>query len=94
MTSSYAAYIDAMQKAGVHLGGARLRPTTSATSIRVRNGKNEVLNGPYAETKEQLGGYFLIDAPDLDSAIAWASRCPGAASGAIEVRPVWDMQTP
>jgi hypothetical protein len=57
----------------------------------VQNGKTQVLNGPYAEVKEQLGGYFLIDAPDLDAATSWAARCPGAQYGAIEVRPIWEM---
>lgn len=59
--------------------------------MRARDGKTSVVNGPYAEAKEQLGGYFLIEAPDLDAAIAWAARCPGAAHGTIEVRPVWAM---
>ena len=64
-----------------------------ATTVRVANGKTEVLNGPYAETKEQLGGYFLIDVPDLDAAISWASRCPGASHGIVEVRPIWPNVT-
>ena len=55
------------------------------------NGKTQVLDGPYVETKEQLGGYFLIDVPDLDAALAWAARCPGASHGAVEVRPIWNM---
>lgn len=91
---AYLAYSEALEKAGAVMASHRLQPVASATTVRVSNGKTQVLNGPYADSKEQLGGYFLIDAPDLDSAIAWASRCPGAASGAIEVRPVWDMQTP
>jgi len=57
----------------------------------VANGKTEVLNGPYADTKEQLGGFYLIDAPDLDAALSWAARCPGASSGTLEVRPIWPM---
>ena len=84
--AAYGAYIKAMSDAGVNLGGQRLRPTSAATTVRVKNGKTSVLNGPYAEVKEQLGGYFLIDAPDLDAAISWAARCPGAQDGAIEVR--------
>lgn len=72
-------------------GGNRLRPTAAATTVRVRDGKTEVLNGPYAETREQLGGYFLIEVPDLDAALTWAARCPGAAYGSIEVRPIWTM---
>ena len=59
--------------------------------MRVADGKTQVLDGPYAEAKEQLGGYYLIDVPDLDAALAWAARCPGAAHGTIEVRPLWPM---
>ena len=69
----------------------RLRPTATATTVRVDDGKSQVLDGPYADTKEQLGGYYLIDVPDLDAALAWAARCPGASHGTIEVRPVWTM---
>ena len=89
--AAYGAYMKAMSEAGVSLGGQRLRPTSTATTVRVKNGKTQVLNGPYAEVREQLGGYFLIDAPDLDAAISWAARCPGAEDGAIEVRPIWAM---
>ena len=89
--AAYGAYMKAMADAGVSKGGQRLRPTSTATTVRVKNGKTEVLNGPYAEIKEQLGGYFLIDAPDHDAAISWAARCPGAQYGAIEVRPIWQM---
>lgn len=91
MHAAYGAYAEAMKKAGVVVGGERLRPTSDATSVRVAKGKTEVLNGPYAETKEQLGGYFMIDVPDLDAALSWAARCPGASRGTIEVRPVWAM---
>jgi hypothetical protein len=87
--AAYVAYADAMKQAGVLVGGQRLRPTRDATTVRAANGKTSVLNGPFAETKEQLGGYFLIEAPDLDAALAWAKRCPGAAHGSIEVRPIW-----
>jgi len=86
---AYVAYTKAMQDSGVLVGGNRLRPTSSATTVRSVAGKNQVLNGPYAETKEQLGGYYLIDVPDLDAALSWASRCPGTQFGTIEVRPVW-----
>jgi hypothetical protein len=89
--AAYAAYTEAVKKAGVYLGSSRLQPTSAATSVRVTNGKTQVLNGPYAETKEQLGGYFLIDAPDLDAALSWAARCPGASHGTVEVRPLWAM---
>ena len=91
LLAAYGAYMKAMADAGVSKGGQRLRPTSTATTVRVQNGKTQVLNGPYAEIKEQLGGYFLIDAPDLDAAISWAARCPGAEDGAIEVRPIWQM---
>jgi hypothetical protein len=91
MMAAYGAYTEAVKKAGVHVGSNRLQPTTSGTTVRVANGKTEVLDGPYAETKEQLGGYYMIDVPDLDAALSWAARCPGASHGAIEVRPLWEM---
>ena len=69
----------------------RLRPTSSGTTVRLEGGKPQVLDGPYADTKEQLGGYYLIEAPDLDAAIGWAARCPTAGHGIVEVRPVWEM---
>jgi hypothetical protein len=90
--AAYRSYIDAATKAGVLLGVNRLQFTTTATTVRVANGKTQVLDGPYAETKEQLGGYLLIDVPDLDTALSWAARCPGASRGAVEVRPIWDMR--
>jgi len=89
MTGAYAAYNEAMTQAGVTFGGNRLRPSSTATTVRASGGKSQVLDGPYAETKEQLGGYYLIDVPDLDAALSWAERCPGTAYGVIEVRPVW-----
>ena len=92
MSAAYLTYTEAMQKAGVLVGGNRLRPTSTATSVRVRDGKTDVLDGPYADTKEQLAGYYLIEAPDLDAAIAWAARCPGAGTGTLEVRPIWEME--
>jgi hypothetical protein len=91
MLAAYSAYAEAMGKAGVLQGGNRLRPTAASTTVRVANGKTTVLDGPYAETKEQLGGYFLIDVPDLDAALSWAERCPGASTGVVEVRPIWAM---
>jgi hypothetical protein len=89
ISPAYAAYTEAMQKAGIIVGGGRLRPTALATTVRTSDGKPQVLDGPYAETKEQLGGYYIVDVPDLDAAISWAARCPGASQGAIEVRPIW-----
>ncbi|MGH6798874.1 MAG: YciI family protein [Roseiarcus sp.] len=91
MMAAYAAYTTAMSEAGVKIASDRLQPTSTATTVRVKNGKTQVLNGPYAEVKEQLGGYYAIEAPDLDAAISWAARCPGAQHGAIEVRPIWKM---
>jgi hypothetical protein len=85
----YGAYHDALAKAGVLLGSNRLQPTASTTVVRVDDGRTQVLDGPYVEAKEQLGGYFLIEVPDLDAAITWAARCPGAQHGVVEVRPVW-----
>jgi len=89
--AAYSAYTEAMAKAGVLVAGNRLRPVGDATTVRIRGGKTNVLNGPYAETKEQLGGYYLIEAPDLDAALSWAARCPGAGYGTIEVRPIWPV---
>jgi hypothetical protein len=87
--SSYREFREAITKAGVLKGANRLQPTSNATTIRVVDGKSQVLDGPFAETKEQLGGYYLIDAPDLDAAISWAARCPGATHGAVEIRALW-----
>ena len=91
VVSAYGAYTEALRQAGALLASDRLRPTTTATTVRVDGGKTQVLNGPYAETKEQLGGFYLLDVPDLDAALSWAARCPGASHGSIEVRPVWTM---
>ncbi len=87
--AAYYAYTEALAEAGVLQGKNRLQPSSTATTVRVADGKSQVLDGPYADSKEQLGGYYLIDVPDLDAAIAWAARCPGASHGIIEVRPVW-----
>jgi hypothetical protein len=89
--AAYMAYGEALKKAGAIVGSNRLQPTSTATTVRITNGKSQVLDGPYVDTKEQLGGYFLIDAPDLDSAISWAARCPAAGHGVVEVRPIWEM---
>jgi hypothetical protein len=88
---AYRAYVDAMTQAGVMRGGERLRPVGEAATVRLRDGRATVLDGPYAETKEQLAGFFLIEVPDMEAAAQWAARCPGAAQGAIEVRPIWVM---
>ena len=91
MMAAYGAYTQAIKTAGVMVAADRLKPTSSASTVRVSDGKTKVLDGPYAETKEQLAGYYLIDVPDLDAALSWAARCPGATHGSIEVRPVWTM---
>lgn len=89
--AAYGAYIEALKKAGVLLAMDRLQISRNAATVRVADGKTKVLNGPYAETKEQLGGFFLIDVPDLDVALSWAARCPGASHGIMEVRPIWTI---
>jgi len=89
--ASYMAYTEALTKAGVLKGSNRLQPVATATTVRIVDGKTQVLDGPYADSKEQLGGYYLIDVPDLDAALSWAARCPGAGHGIIEVRPIWSM---
>lgn len=87
--AAYGAYTQALAKSGALVNANRLQDVASATTVRIADGKTHVLDGPYAETKEQLGGYYLIDVADLDAAIAWAARCPGAGHGTVEVRPVW-----
>ncbi len=86
---AYTAFTEALTKAGALRGSNRLASGSVATTVRNTNGKTQVLNGPFTDSKEQLGGYFLIEAPDLDAALAWAARCPGANHGVVEVRPVW-----
>ena len=89
--SAYQAYTQALQGAGVLVAGDRLADSHTASTISLRDGKRLVLDGPYADTKEQLGGYYIIEAKDLDAALGWASRCPGATHGIVEVRPLWQM---
>ncbi|HLG00381.1 MAG TPA: YciI family protein [Acidimicrobiia bacterium] len=87
----YGAFYEEMTKRGVLQGGERLRPTTDATTVRVRDGEVITTDGPFAETKEQIGGYFVVDCKDLDEAIEVASKIPGARHGSVEVRPIWEM---
>ena len=87
---AYIAYVDAMKKAGVLRNSTGLQPTSTATTVRVTNGKTQVLDGPYADSKEQLGGFHIIDVPDLDAAISWAARSPTALHGVVEVRPIME----
>ena len=82
------AYGEELTKAGAMVGGDALQPTSAATTVRERGGERLVTDGPFAETKEQLGGYYLIDVPDLDAALDWASKVPNVARGSVEVRPV------
>ena len=91
MYAAYTRYGASMREAGVLRGGAELKPTHSATTVRIRNGKPVTTDGPFAETKEQLGGYYLVEAKDLDEATKLAARIPGARQGSIEVRPVMQM---
>ena len=80
-----------MQKAGVMVAGEALHPTSSATTVRVRDGRTLTTDGPFAETKEQLGGFYLIECADLDEALAWAAKMPNVGRGSMEVRPVVDF---
>ena len=89
--AEYGAFAEEMAKRGVLTGGERLRPTTDATTVRVRDGEVLTSDGPFAETKEQIGGFFLVDCKDLDEAIQVAAKIPGAREGSIEVRPIWEM---
>jgi hypothetical protein len=86
--AAYTAYSRALAEAGVMVGGAGLQQPMAATTLRLRGGKRQVQDGPFADTKEQLGGFFLIEVPDLDKALEWAARCPAASTGSVEVRPV------
>jgi hypothetical protein len=92
--TEYAAFNEALAKAGAGFAaGERLESSSSATIVRVRDGDSKVLDGPYADTKEQLAGYFVIDVPDLEEAITWARRCPSSKYGAIEIRPLTQPRT-
>ena len=92
--AEFAAFNDALAKAGAGFAaGERLESSAAATTVRVRDDDSKVLDGPYADTKEQLAGYFMIDVPDLDAAITWAKRCPSSKYGAIEIRPLWQGQS-
>jgi hypothetical protein len=89
--SEYGAFNEALTKAGL-ASGERLQPSAAATTVRQQDGKTDVLDGPYADTKEQFAGYFFVTASDLDEAISWAKRCPSSKYGAIEIRPVVEAQ--
>jgi hypothetical protein len=88
MSAEYRVYTEAIAKSGHYKGGEALQPTSTATTVRVRNGKTLQTDGPFAETKEQLAGFYLVDAGNLDEATKLAARIPGAREGSVEVRPV------
>jgi hypothetical protein len=85
---AWGAYIGAMRASGIVVSGNGLQARTTATTLRLRDGKRQVQDGPYADTKEQIGGFYVVEVPDLDTALEWAARCPVAATGSVEVRPV------
>src|SRR5665213_2882303 len=89
MTAEYGAFTQSIIQSGNFKAGDGLQPTSTATTVRVRDGKTLTTDGPFAETREQLGGYYLVEAKDLDTALAIAARIPGARFGSIEVRPIW-----
>jgi hypothetical protein len=91
LMKEYGAFTEGIRKSGKYVAGEALHPVSAATTIRVRNGKTSTTDGPFAETKEQLGGFYLIDATDLNEAIQIASKIPSARTGSIEVRPVVDF---
>ena len=91
---AWQAYMKALDDAGIGKSGERgnaLQPPITGTTVRLKGSERRVQDGPYADTKEQLGGFLLLDLPSLDQALAWAARCPAAVNGAVEVRPVWSM---
>ena len=90
--ASWMAYIQAIRQAGIVKAGNGLEPPETGTTVRLRDGRRQVQDGPFADTKEQLGGFFVIEVPDLDTALDWAARCPRAAGGAVELRPVMVMR--
>ena len=92
--AEYFAFTDGIKQSGHYIGGEALQPVQTATSVRVRNGKVSTTDGPFAETKEQLGGFYLINAANLDDAIQVAAKIPSARLGTIEVRPVVDFSQP
>lgn len=93
VTGEYMDFTKSIVQAGNFKAGDRLKPVSSASTVRVRNGKTTITDGPFAETREQLGGYYLIEAKNLDEATAIAARIPGARFGSIEVRPIWPPMT-
>ena len=86
--AAWRAYHKVLVEAGVYVDGAPLKQAATATTVRLREGRRLVQDGPFAEAKEELGGFFILDLPSLDAALDWAARCPAAAAGALEIRPV------
>ncbi|MGH2840886.1 MAG: YciI family protein [Solirubrobacteraceae bacterium] len=84
-------YTQALGESGAMLGGNALEPADTATTVRVRDDETLITDGPFAETKEILGGYYLIDVADLDAALAWAAKMPNIRHGSVEVRPIWEI---
>ena len=92
MMAAYDAFTNEVKEAGAFVAGDGLQPTSTATTVRVRDGETLLTDGPFAETREQLGGYYLLECGDLDEAVRWAAKVPGAHYGCIEVRPVMDYE--
>ncbi len=92
ITAEYMVYTENLKKSGALLAGDRLFPTSSAATVKVQDGKNVTTHGPFAETKEQLGGYYIVECKNLDEAIDWAAKCPAAKRGSMEVRPIMEMR--
>ena len=92
MLDAYRIFGEEARAAGVMLDGEGLQPAATATTVRVRDGETMLTDGPFAETREQLGGYYLLECRDLDEAIRWAATIPDAANGSVEVRPVMDYE--
>ncbi len=91
MFAAYGAFTQELQAAGAMLAGEALQPATTATTVRVRDGKALLSDGPFAETREQLGGFYMVNCKDIDEALKWAAKIPGAASGSVEVRPILEF---
>ena len=94
LMGAYEAYTAEIEASGACRGAERLQPTATATTVRVRDGATQTTDGPFAETKEAFGGYYIVDVDNLDDAIAWAAKIPSATYGSIEVRPIWEADAP
>jgi hypothetical protein len=86
--AAYGAYYQAMMEAGVFVSGQGLEHPETATTLRIREGKRSIQDGPFADTREQFGGFYIIEVADLDAALDWAARCPGVGNGSVEIRPL------